>query len=183
MLAATGRPELRKTRHIAVVTSFTTLALAVPAGAGGPSTAQYGNPGEEGPPVPTGKEVEFPGSGPLPFTGLQAGLVLLGGLVVGASGLALRRFGGEEHGAPLTEPPRELDPGPIEAARAAEAENEVRSESAPREEGVRLARCETCGKEFDAKRYQIVVPGVAGVFDTIACALGSDENGLSGRRT
>ena len=40
---------------------------------------------------------------------------------------------------------------------------------------VAVSRCEVCGKEFDPLVFQIVVPGLAGSFDRIDCALQARE--------
>lgn len=36
---------------------------------------------------------------------------------------------------------------------------------------VSVARCRFCGKEFDVRRFQVVVMGNRGVYDSTECAL------------
>jgi hypothetical protein len=36
---------------------------------------------------------------------------------------------------------------------------------------VSVARCSFCGKEFDDRRFQVLVPGSRGTYDTAECAL------------
>ena len=38
-------------------------------------------------------------------------------------------------------------------------------------EAVSVARCRYCGKEFDVRRFQVVVMGSRGVYDSTECAL------------
>ena len=38
-------------------------------------------------------------------------------------------------------------------------------------EAVSVARCSYCGKEFDVRRFQVVVMGSRGVYDSSECAL------------
>jgi hypothetical protein len=37
--------------------------------------------------------------------------------------------------------------------------------------GMNLARCEVCGRQYDADSYQVVVPGLPQAFDRVECAL------------
>jgi hypothetical protein len=34
-----------------------------------------------------------------------------------------------------------------------------------------LARCDVCGRQYDAESYQVVIPGVSQAFDRVECAL------------
>jgi hypothetical protein len=38
-------------------------------------------------------------------------------------------------------------------------------------DSVSVARCRYCGKEFDVRRFQVVVMGSRGVYDSTECAL------------
>jgi hypothetical protein len=37
--------------------------------------------------------------------------------------------------------------------------------------GMNLARCDVCGRQYDAESYQVVIPGVSQAFDRVECAL------------
>ncbi|MDF2751404.1 MAG: hypothetical protein K0T00_2580 [Gaiellaceae bacterium] len=49
-------------------------------------------------------------------------------------------------------------------------------------EAVSVARCRYCGKEFDVRRFQVVVMGSRGVYDSSECAL-LDAEGRAAART
>jgi hypothetical protein len=79
-----------KRKLAAIITACVALGLCGPAAAQSPSIQQYGTTEEQ----PTGAGVLGTGqSGNLPFTGFQAGIVLLGGAGIAATGFALRRLG------------------------------------------------------------------------------------------
>jgi hypothetical protein len=42
-------------------------------------------------------------------------------------------------------------------------------------DSVSVARCRYCGKEFDVRRFQVVVMGSRGVYDSTECALLDDD--------
>jgi hypothetical protein len=42
-------------------------------------------------------------------------------------------------------------------------------------DSVSVARCRYCGKEFDVRRFQVVVMGNRGVYDSTECALLDDH--------
>lgn len=47
-----------------------------------------------------------------------------------------------------------------------------------------VARCRYCGKEFDVRRFQVVVMGSRGVYDSTECArLDDDGQALLRRKT
>ena len=39
------------------------------------------------------------------------------------------------------------------------------------DDSVSVARCRYCGKEFDVRRFQVVLMGTRGVYDSAECAL------------
>jgi hypothetical protein len=157
---------VRRTRQLALLASLALIVLSAPAAAEQPSERQYGNHvnGERPPSGPVEGDVGAP-SGGLPFTGLEAGIVLLGGFAAVASGFALRRA--RPAGVELRD---EIGTLALEAAL----------NGSPPARGVRdVVRCATCGKEFDARRYQVVLPGVPGAFCTIECAVASSERRIA----
>jgi hypothetical protein len=157
---------VRRTSQLALLASLGLIVLSAPAAAERPSERQYGNHvnGEKPPSPPLDGDIGAP-SGGLPFTGLEAGIVLLGGFAAVASGFALRRPSRRE------ELGEELAPLSIEAAAL--------NGSPPARTRRELARCATCGKEFDARGYQVILPGVSSAFDTIECAVASAERRLA----
>ena len=50
-------------------------------------------------------------------------------------------------------------------------------------EAVSVARCRYCGKEFDVRRFQVVVMGSRGVYDSSECALLDAEGRAALRRS
>jgi hypothetical protein len=159
---------VRRTRQLALLASLAVVVLSAPAAAERPFERQYGNHanGERPPAPPADGDVPAP-SGGLPFTGLEAGIVLLGGFAAVASGLALRR----------PRPGQELRHDDSMLAL------EAALNGPPPARGIReVVRCPTCGEEFDARGYQVSLPGVDGAFDTIECAIASTERGLAAAR-
>lgn len=78
-------------RRIAAFAAATAL-VGSPAGlASTPSSTQYGNQLTQE--SPSGQVLGDEAGDGLPFTGLQAGLILVGGLTLVVGGLALRRLG------------------------------------------------------------------------------------------
>ena len=49
-------------------------------------------------------------------------------------------------------------------------------------DSVSVARCRYCGKEFDVRRFQVVVMGSRGVYDSTECALLDDDGRAALRR-
>jgi hypothetical protein len=157
---------LRRIRTI-VLLVFVTLTAVSSTAAGGPREEQYGNPFlNEEPPTSTPGDVSSPG-GTLPFTGFAAGLLLLAGIAAVGTGAALRRLPHEEQ--------------PDDSASAAVAPYRVAPESpfapmppplpaAVAEVTPHLVHCDVCGREFDAYKYQLVILGRSGIFDSVECA-------------
>jgi hypothetical protein len=82
---------MSKRKLAAVATTVALLGLAGAASAQTPAEGQYGG-GVAGGGGGGGES----GGGSLPFTGFQAGMVLLGGAGIAAAGLAIRRIGRSE---------------------------------------------------------------------------------------
>ena len=145
--------RLRRIGTLVLLASLVSIVVCSPA-AGQANADLYGNPpGNEQPPTPISN-----GSPPggLPFTGFDAGLLLLFGVVAVGTGIAIRRGTNDE--------PHDwtnavaVAPVPLAPARGA-------AEIPPH-----VLRCDVCGTEFDANSYQLLVPGRSGVFDTVECA-------------
>jgi hypothetical protein len=49
-------------------------------------------------------------------------------------------------------------------------------------DAVSVARCRYCGKEFDGRRFQVVIRGSQGTYDSTECAL-LDADGEPAPRT
>jgi hypothetical protein len=84
---------MSKQKLAAVATTIALLGLAGAASAQTPAQGQYGGGGGVAGGGGGGGAGEAEGGGALPFTGFQAGLVLLGGAGIAAAGLAVRRLG------------------------------------------------------------------------------------------
>jgi hypothetical protein len=83
---------MKKRRTAAIVSTVALLGLSGTAAAGQPNSVT--NPTDEGGAVlGSNSGVGGQGGGSLPFTGFEAGLVLIGGAGIALTGLALRRFG------------------------------------------------------------------------------------------
>jgi hypothetical protein len=74
-------------RHIATFATVALLASAGTAAAQSPADTEYGAGGAGG----SGGAGAPAGSGDLPFTGFEAGIIALGGAGLAATGLILRR--------------------------------------------------------------------------------------------
>jgi|1185.fasta_scaffold85283_1 hypothetical protein len=83
---------MKKRRTAAIVSTVALLGLSGTAAAGQPNSVT--NPTDNGGAVlGSNSGVGSQGGGSLPFTGFEAGLVLIGGAGIALTGLALRRFG------------------------------------------------------------------------------------------
>jgi hypothetical protein len=86
-------PDMNKRRAATIVSTVALLGLSGTAAAGQPNSVT--NPTDNGGAV-LGSNSGVGGQGgggSLPFTGFEAGLVLIGGAGIALTGLALRRFG------------------------------------------------------------------------------------------
>lgn len=156
------------TKHrIGILALLAALVFCGLALAGSPGSSQYGNPiDHEGAPPTAGPP---PGPQGLPFTGFQAGMVLMSGLAALAAGVVLRRSASENPARPVVVPMTGGgERGPVG--------DEFGSLFLPRA----LERCEVCGKTFDPKGFRISIGARGRSFHSVECARRAQVQGAPG---
>ncbi|HEX5469381.1 MAG TPA: hypothetical protein VFW80_10090 [Gaiellaceae bacterium] len=137
-------------RWIGLIALIAALACCATGLAAGPAEQQYENPG-------FGAGPKDPIDGGLPFTGMQAGFLLLAGLGAISAGVTLR---GGVPGLERLRPVAALEEAPAAAAATLDLEPS----------GVRLERCVVCGEPFDPRGFTVALGAGRPGYHRLACA-------------